>query len=149
MTRRRAGRATVAAVAALALAAAGCGGDDGPSKKEFVSNANAVCKRHYAKISAAAGKLLAGGALPDPREFGRLAQGTIIPQYTAQVRELRAVKPSKGQAAAYRAWLDDSQALRDRLQAKPALIQNARSLSAVNGQADRLGLSNTCHVGPT
>lgn len=149
MTRRRAQRAAVAATAALALLAAGCGGGDGPTRKQFVASADAVCKRHYAKISAAASKLLSGGTLPDPRQFGRLAQGTIIPEYTAQLRELRAVEPSPDRAAAYRAWLDDSQALRGRLLRNPALIQNPRSLAPVNGQADRLGLSKTCRVGPS
>ncbi|CAA9480437.1 MAG: hypothetical protein AVDCRST_MAG67-836 [uncultured Solirubrobacteraceae bacterium] len=146
MTRRGAGAATVAA--AIAIGAGGCGGDDGPSSGEFVSQANTVCKRHYQKISAAAGKLLAGGKLPSPREFGMLAQGTIIPEYTAQIRELREVEPAEDKANAYRAWLDASEKLRSSLQANPALIQNPRQLAAVNRQADELGLSRECHVGP-
>ncbi len=142
--------AALAATAAIAVAAAGCGGDDGPSRKEFVSQANAVCKRHYAKISAAAAKVLAGGKLPNPREFGRLAQGTILPEYSAQIAELRRVEPPEKQAGAYRRWLDDSQALRDKLQRNPALIvQDPSGLAAVNGQADRLGLARNCHVGPS
>jgi hypothetical protein len=139
----------VVVVAAIAVGAAGCGGDDGPSKEQFVANANAICKRHYVTISAAASKLLAGGRLPSPRQFGKLAQETILPQNTPQIAELRAVKPSEAQAAAYRAWLDDSEALKARLMRNPALIQDAKALAAVNGQADALGLSSNCHVGPS
>ena len=141
-------RVVVALVAALAVGSAGCGGDDGPSKAEFVEDANSVCKRHYVKISAAAAKLLAGGKLPSPREFGRLAQGTIIPEYSAQIAELREVEAPEEQAKAYDTWLDDSQALKTKLQGNPALIQNPQELAAVNGQADRLGLSNNCRIGP-
>lgn len=141
-------RATAVGVAAATLAVAGCGGDDGPTKGEFVKEANAVCKRHYVKISAAASKLLAGGKLPSPREFGQLAMGTIIPEYSAQIRELDDVEPPEDQADAYEKWLTDSTALRDRLQKNPVLIQQPQALSAVNGQADRLGLANDCHIGP-
>lgn len=141
-------RATAVGVAATALAVAGCGGDDGPTKGEFVKEANAVCKRHYVKISAAASKLLAGGKLPSPREFGQLAMGTIIPEYSAQIRELNDVEPPEDEAKAHDKWLDDSAALRDRLQKNPVLIQQPQALSAVNGQADRLGLASDCHIGP-
>lgn len=141
-------RATSVGVTAAVLAVAGCGGDDGPTKGEFVKDANAVCKRHYVKISAAASKLLAGGKLPSPREFGQLAMGTIIPEYSAQIRELDDVEPPEDQADAYEKWLNDSTALRDRLQKNPVLIQRPQALSAVNGQADRLGLANDCHIGP-
>jgi hypothetical protein len=143
-------RAAFAVVATLAAGAAGCGNSDdsGPSKADFVKNANAVCARHHSKISAAAATLLAGGKLPSPQQFGRLAQGTIIPEVSKQITELRAVKPSKDEATADRRWLDDSQALKDKLQRNPALIQNPKALAGVNGQADRLGLSSNCHIGP-
>jgi hypothetical protein len=141
-------RATVVGVTAAALAVGSCGGEDGPTKAEFTKEANAVCKRHYVKISAAASKLLAGGKLPTPREFGQLAMGTIIPEYSAQIRELRDVEPPEKRSEAYEIWLKDSDSLRGRLQENPALIQQPRALSAVNGQADRLGLSRDCHIGP-
>ncbi len=72
----------------------GCGGDDDAlNNGELVKKANAFCKRHTQKIGAASGKLLAGGQLPSPREFGKLAQGTIVPEVGAQVKELRALEP--------------------------------------------------------
>lgn len=141
-------RATAVGVAAAALALAGCGGDDGPTKAEFVNDANAICKRHYVKISEAASKLLAGGKLPSPREFGQLAMGTIIPEYSAQIRELNNVEPPEDEAQVYEKWLDDSARLRDRLQKNPVLIQQPQALSAVNAQADRLGLASDCRIGP-
>lgn len=148
MTRQGIRRAAVAAAVAVGVALAGCGGDDAPSRQEFVAQANQVCERHHARISQAASRVLAGGRLPSPREFGRLARETIIPEYTAQIEELRAVEPSEGEAEEFRAWLDDSAQLRERLEQNPAVIQNPRMLEPVNAQADQLGLAPECRIGP-
>ncbi|MDQ3630595.1 MAG: hypothetical protein M3417_04830 [Actinomycetota bacterium] len=142
------GRHRMLATAIGVLAVAGCGGDDGPTKAEFVEQANAVCKEHRDKTSAAAAKLLAGGKLPSPQQFGRLAQETIIPEYTAQISELRPLEPPAELADDYRAWLADSEALSTRIKQNPALIQNPDSAAAVNRQARALGFSGSCDVGP-
>ena len=144
----RGSRRAAITLTVAAIAGAGCGGDDGPSRAEFVEEANAICERHRATINEAASKVLAGGKLPSPREFGRLAQGTIIPEYEAQIQELRDVEPSEDAEAAYKDWLDDSEALKARLETNPVMIQNPRSMAAVNRQADRLGLTADCHIGP-
>ena len=137
---------TAAVVAALAVTAAGCGEDE-RTNADFVKDANAVCKRHYATISAAASKLLAGGKLPTPQEFGRLAQMTIIPEYSAQIDELRDVEPTESKKAAYEKWLNDSEALAGRLKSTPMIIQQPPLLASVNGQGDKLGLAPECHIG--
>jgi hypothetical protein len=131
------------------LAVAGCGGDDGPTKAEFVKQANAVCKEHRDKTSAAAAQLLAGGKLPSPQAFGRLAQETIVPEYTAQIAELRPLEPPADLADEYRAWLADSEALSRKIKQDPSLIQNPDSAAAVNRQSRALGFSGSCDVGPT
>lgn len=142
-------RATVAVVAAIAVGFAGCGGDDSPSNEEFLAQANTICERHHAKISAEASKVLAGGNLPSPQEFGRLARGTIIPEYSAQIEELRAIEPSEEKEEQFRAWLDDSTELKNRLEQNPAMIQNPQALEPVNAEADRIGLADECHIGPS
>ena len=135
-----------AVVAAIAVGAAGCGEDE-RTNADFVKDANAVCKRHYATISAAASKLLAGGKLPTPVQFGKLAQGTIIPEYDAQIGELRDVEPTEPKTAAYERWLTDSEALATKLRANPMIIQQPPMLASVNGQGDALGLAAECHIG--
>ena len=148
-TRQRAWRpAPTVAVAVVVGLLAGCGDEEGRPKAEFVKEVNAICKRHNDRISAAASKILAGGTLPDPREFGRLARETILPEYAAQIRELRAVEPSPDEADAYKAWLEDSQALRAMLESNPALIQQPRAVATVNAGANRLKLSEECRIGP-
>ncbi|HEV2059922.1 MAG TPA: hypothetical protein VGR11_11245 [Solirubrobacteraceae bacterium] len=149
MIRQSPRQATVAVVAAIAVGFAGCGGDDAPSNEEFVAQANAICERHHARISEKASKVLAGGNLPSPREFGELARGTIIPEYSAQIEELRALEPSEEKEEQFRAWLDDSTQLKNRLAANPAMIQNPQALEPVNAEAERIGLAEECQVGPT
>jgi len=153
-------RSACAAVGAatIALALGGCGDDKktssdsastGLSRAELVKQANAICKPHFEKISAGASKVLAGGKLPNPRAFGKLAQQTIVPQYTAQIAELRALKPGDDTTADYRAWLAESDATLAKVKAMPPLITDAANFKTVNAKADKLGLSMQCHVGPS
>ncbi len=135
----------------LSVAAAGCGGGSGSgglSKADLVKKTDAICKRHFETIAAASSKVLAGGNLPKPAAFGRLTQQTIVPQVKAQVKDLRALKPSDGQAAAYKKWLDQSDAAAAKAAKDPRVVQDPTTFKAVNGQADALGLSKDCHIGP-
>lgn len=158
--RRPSGRRgfVLAATAAATIAGtiAGCGDDDksskadsGLSRAELKQQADPICKRHHETTAAAANKVLAGGRLPDPRQFGRLAMQTIIPEYKAQIAELRALKPADDMAAEYEAWLDESDATAARMQKDPSLITDGKSFVDVNAQADDLGLAKQCHAGPT
>lgn len=61
----------------VVLALAGCG--SGPSREDF----------------RAASQVLAGGALPSPEQFGRLTMQTIVPELTAQFRELGELEASE------------------------------------------------------
>lgn len=149
--RRRAawGAATVAT--AIALTAAGCGEEEetGLSKQELKTQASTICERHFNKITAEANKVLAGGQLPDPRKFGQLAQGTIIPELTQQTRELRALEPQDEIADEYNAFLDASGAAIERIKQDPRLITDASNFKDVNQQAEEAGLPMECKIGPS
>ncbi|MDQ6750256.1 MAG: hypothetical protein M3Z33_05840 [Actinomycetota bacterium] len=133
----------------MASVVAGCGGGGGLSKGELVKQANTICKRHNDTITAAASKVLAGGRLPSREEFGKLAVGTIVPEYSAQIKELRKLEAGGSLTKPYKGWLDDSESVRAKVQQNPSLIMSAANFSPVNQQADKLGLSRSCHVGPS
>jgi len=144
-----AGTKVMLTIAALGgFGAAGCGGDDGLSKSELVDKANPICKQHTSKIRAASGKLLAGGQLPKPEQFGKLAQGTIVPEVEGQVKELRELDPSDDLKDDYGAWLDDSEAAVGKMMKDPSTITNPANFEKVNKEADALGVSRDCHIGP-
>ncbi len=134
--------------AAAALLAAGCGGDDGPTREEFTREANAICKRHTAKIEEAASKVLGGGQLPNPREFGKLARGTIIPEVKQQFEELREVEPPEDLEDEYSEFLDTGEETVAKLERDLTLIMNPANFEELNLQADEVGLSRACRVGP-
>ncbi len=135
-------------VAACGGSSGGGGGGGGLGKAELVKKTNTICNGHFQTIAAAASKVLAGGQLPKPQQFGQLAQQTIVPEVTAQIKELRALKPSGDVAPGFKKWLGESEAARAKMAKDPSVITNPSTFQAVNGQADSLGLSKDCHIGP-
>lgn len=133
----------------LVLAGAGCGGSDSTalSRAALIKKGDAICKRHHEVTTAAASKVLAGGSLPSPAVFGKLASETIIPQYTAQISELAALKPAKP-AAGFKAWLADSRATKAQMERNPRIIADPAAFQRVNGEARGLGFSPDCNLGP-
>lgn len=96
----------------VVLALAGCG--SGPSREDFLQEANAVCAQRRETIEEAASQVLAGGALPSPEQFGRLTMQTIVPELTAQFRELGELEASEDltdDVEAYAAHRDERRVL--------------------------------------
>lgn len=150
-----------AVAAVLALAVAGCNSGSGtaatssaaptttgPTKAEFVTEANAVCSKHRAVVEAAASKALAGGQLPSPEAFGKLAMETIVPELTAQFTELKTVTPPPELATPYSAYVAAGDTTVAAISANPALITDATNFMALNKQGDDVGLNPACRVGP-
>lgn len=135
---------TLAVGAGVAM---GCGGDAGPSKEEFTQSANEICQRHTAPIRQAAGRLLAGGQLPEPREFMQLVRGTIIPEVSAQVSELQRLQAPEDLSDQYQRYLEMAASARQKIMQDPSALQNPANFQQVNQQAQQLGLS--CRFGPS
>lgn len=131
----------------LMVGAAGCG-DGGPARADFLQGANATCGEHREKIEAAASKVLAGGSLPSPEQFGRLAQETIIPELTAQFRELGELARPEDLADDVDAYLAQGEGVLQQIRRDPSFLADATNFTAVNDRASQIGLSDTCHVGP-
>lgn len=125
----------------------GCSGG-GVNREDFLQQANASCSDHREKIEAAASKVLAGGSLPDPQQFGRLAQETIIPELTAQFNELRRLDPPSDLAGRVEEYVSQGDGVVARLKQDPSLITDGANFTDLNGKASQIGLSDACHVGP-
>jgi hypothetical protein len=144
-------RAVVVGASLFALALVGCGSSSsssGLSKSALVTKANAICKQRTDVITAAASKLLAGGKLPGPAKFGKLAFGTIIPQTSMEIAQLSALKPEATLASSYKQWLASLRAALAGMKQNPVSIQSSAPFVTVNKQAKALGFSSACHVGP-
>lgn len=149
--RRFAGSSAFAAALVIGVGIGGCGSSGGNgslSRAQLIKKGDAICKRHTDVITAGASKLLAGGKLPSPAKFGQFAFGTIIPQYTAQIAQLSALKPPSSMSGAYKTWLTNSRATLAKIKTNPVMIQQSGPFASVNHQSDALGFSSDCHVGP-
>jgi hypothetical protein len=135
----------------LALTMAGCGSSasSGLSKSKLASKVDAICKTHNVVISAAASKMLAGGKLPSPKAFGKLAFGTIIPQTSKEISSLSALKPQSSLSRPYQTWLAELRADVAKMKTNPVIIQSSSSFVTVNHAATAQGFSSNCDVGPS
>lgn len=134
----------------LAAVIGGCGSSsNGPTKASLVKRADAICTRHVDVITAGVSKLTAGGKLPNPASFGKFAFGTIIPQTSEQIDGLAKLKPPSSLAARYRTWIANLRATLARMKADPVIIQRSTTFTSVNQQANELGLSKNCYLGPS
>ncbi len=130
----------------VVLALAGCG--SGPSREDFLQEANAVCAQHRETIEAAASQVLAGGSLPNPEQFGRLTMQTIVPELTAQFRELGELEAPEDLADDVEAYVQQGEGVVAQLEQDPSLIADAANFTELNEKATQTGLSDACRVGP-
>jgi len=96
----------------------------------------------------AAGDLLEGDEQPDPQELRELAWGTLIPEYNEQVGELQTLDPPEELSEEYQRYLDMSASTREEITQDPSVLADAATFEEVNRQADQIGLSPDCRVGP-
>ena len=89
-----------AVLAVAGAVAAGCGGDDdeGPSKAEYVRQANAICKKFNDQVERQAQRVFAG--IRDESELtATKARGFFedaLPHYDKQIADLRKLDPPEG-----------------------------------------------------
>ena len=88
------------AAVALALVAAGCGGDGkkAPSKAEFLRKGNAICAAGNREIDAGAKKMFGTGnnKRPSASQIKEFATDVALPSVERQVAQLKKLTPPKG-----------------------------------------------------
>lgn len=97
----------MALLAAVAVSAAACGGDDVPAqRRSFVRSATAVCQAGQRVIAAETKRRFAGDREPPPEQIARFARQILIPQLSDRLAALRRLPPPRGDTERVRAWLD-------------------------------------------
>lgn len=137
----------VALLLAVVLGAAGCGAG-GPSVEEYRTEAGEICQEHRGTIEEAASKVLGGGQLPNPEEFGKLAQGTIVPETEQMLEKLADVEPAEEVADEYQAYLDEGKRTIDKIRKDPTVLTDPTNFAEVNKRADAAKLTAACRIGP-
>lgn len=114
-----------------ALAAAGCGSsDDGPSKAEFVKQADALCAKGDKQIAVVAKKSFSGGQ-PSKTQVVAFVKDTAVPKTREEVHAIKKLDPPKGDEDKVNAITDAADAGLQKLESNPAL-------GAQQGAADPL-----------
>lgn len=153
--------AVLAAVVALGLLAAGCGGGDettittstgasGASgatgaagqpltKTSFIAQADAICQRGNKEVNAEGKKIfgnLPKGQKPSQQQQESFANDTLIPNIQNQVDAIRALTPPSGDEDQVKAITDAAQQAIDQAKSDPSsLFQNGNDPFA---KADKL-----------
>lgn len=149
--------ALIAVLAAVALTAAGCGGDDGESngadatatltKAEFVEQGNAICTEGNEEIesgleSFAEENGLSGNDQPTQEQIDELATDVLIPSLDKQVGELRDLGIPADGGQEVEAFLRHAESTVEEVEADPSLLTGGRSpFTAVNREAIEIGLT--------
>jgi hypothetical protein len=141
------GRTGGIALVAVAMAFAGCGGDDdngssgsGPTKAEYIAKADAICQAGDDAINTASKSL---GSSPTEAEVTTFLTGTLLPNIEGQLKDLRALEPPKDDKDTINAIYDALEADVAKAKADPATLNVAGSKSPfadANAKAQAYGM---------
>ena len=82
-------------LASMAMVAAGCGGDDdsGPSKDEYIAQADKICEDSNAEIVKIGSDL---GPDPSKKEAAEVVKTDLLPELEARAQKLEALERPSG-----------------------------------------------------
>jgi hypothetical protein len=133
---------------AAALAASGCGGDDdedttaaggeAPSKQEFISEADAICRQGDKEIEQAAGREFGKGQEPSQQEQQQFVTDTVVPNIKNQIDEIRALTPPQGDEGRITAILDAAESGLDKIERNPSVLNEGGGGANPFAQANKL-----------
>lgn len=131
----------------IAVGVAGCGGGDNsttaaPTKDEFITQADAICKQGDEELQAA-GRDLAAGGKPSDEEVNQFISDTLVPNLENQAEKLRALGAPEGDEAQVNAIVDGLDKAVEEVKADPTgLASGGVSFGEVNKLAQDYGLAD-------
>ena len=132
-------------ILAAAVAVVGCGGDDNPTKAEFLKDGNAICKNGNKEINQAAKQIFTSKQKPSQAQLNKFANDTLIPSIQGQIDDIRDLGTPSGDEDQVNAILDDAQAALDKGKANPELLTSNNPkqdpFAKVNKEASAYGLT--------
>ena len=131
----------VPALLAGALLAA-CGGDDSPSKAEYVKDANAICKKTNDELNADVKKEF-GNQRPSQQQIEKFGTDTVAPTIEDELSQLRDLDAPSGDEDTVNAIYDAAQDGVDALKQDPSILleNNPAAFQEANKLAKDYGLT--------
>jgi hypothetical protein len=133
----------LAAMLALVLIAAGCGGgEDHLTKAEFLKQGNAICRKGNHDIEGTAKKQF-GNQRPSPSQLKKFATGTLIPSVQSQIDQIRDLAAPSGDEDKVNAILDEAQGALDKGKKDPIILVSEKNdpFNKANKLAKSYGLT--------
>jgi hypothetical protein len=133
--------AVLGAVSTAALALAACGGGDkAPTKSEYITKADAICKNGSPKADALQKNLTTESSVAKLAEF----KATAVPELKTELKKLRGLKTPKGEGDKISAIYDKADAAVNLVAKTPpadfvALLQGD-PFAAANSAANAYGM---------
>jgi hypothetical protein len=138
-----------AALAAVALIAAGCGSDDSTTdstasltKAEFVKQGNAICAAGNKEINAGFNEALPKGKQPSKAELDEAIETVLIPSISKQIEEIRALGAPEGEEEAVEDFLAGAEEELEKGEEEPAYLATDASFKNTNQEGKALGLTS-------
>jgi hypothetical protein len=99
--RRHVAAFTGIVVLGLALIGAGCGGDDAPSKSDYLADANEICKSSEEELDKAGDEYFQGldipqGGEPSQEQITQFVEEEAVPALESLIADLRDLTPPEG-----------------------------------------------------
>jgi hypothetical protein len=139
----------IAAVAAVALVAAGCGSDDSTTdstasltKAEFLKQGNAICDAGNKEINAGFNEFLPKGKEPSKAELDEAMETVLIPSIAKQIEEIRALGAPEGEEEAVEDFLVGAEEELEKGEEEPASLATEASFSKTSQEAKAIGLTS-------
>ncbi|MDQ2622698.1 MAG: hypothetical protein M3Y45_06620 [Actinomycetota bacterium] len=127
-------------LATLAFVATGCGGsdDEGPTKDEFIAQADKVCEEGNKAIQAKVADQF-GDEQPSKKQITEFVTGTYVPEFQNQVDELREIEPPADDQETWDSLVDALQEGVDKIKEDPNQVLTGSPLQGAAEQAQEYG----------
>ena len=114
----------LAVVFAAALPAAGCGGsdDNAPTKAEFITQADAICKKAHDKFETDFNEAFGDNPQPSQAQLNEFALSTLVPGVQGEIDDISALEPPSGDEAEVNAIIDAVQGGVNKIKADPGVL---------------------------
>jgi hypothetical protein len=131
----------LSACAAVALTGCGGDGDSGPTKAEFIEQADKICQEGDDKIAAAA-EDFADPANPTEAEVMTAVEDVVVPSLRGQVEELRELDPPEADSEEIEAMLDALEKATEAAEADPEAVLDEGTFADANERAQEYGFES-------
>jgi hypothetical protein len=137
---QRAVMSCAAVVALTGVVASGCGGggDNRPSKSDYIKQADAICTKDSKKLNAVSQKKFK--TKPTPKQFAQFVKDDFVPTIEDQLTELRKLKTPKSDQDKLSRIYDDADRGVQKLKADPTLLASGDPFKKANEGAQAYGL---------